>query len=418
MKTEIIICGVQLISEGLFSKICEKYIPICFINYENRHCEPMIYDVPILSLKEAIEKYREYPILMLVSHFEKHAAIENLLKNGVSVERIINYYGAAETRWGCAYLGEYASLWKGELRHCCSLTNTYCFPFHSTYHSTGEETYKAFTLDTKKLIELIQNDDFRRKYCGDCQLLRYGNWAYGKTLDKINLGIESRCNFKCIYCGEGGGPYGGTELDDGSSMNSALEMLRYCKEKKILDDFAYFFISCGEPAIHSQLSEIIELVKDYRCTFATNASVYSEEIASVLKNGMSRLRVSIDAGTPETYAAVRGVNQKVYHTVHRNLEKYAEIGRHCVELQYIVLPGTNMDDKNIDGFCQFAKGICDSVLISRDRNNFKELDRNTISSIDDLRCKLKSIGIKTRIFAEAVCAFTKEEREALKTEKL
>ena len=412
-KQQIMIYGVNFISNEIHPKVCQKYLPVCFIRENDTVSEEIFHDLPVYSVETALEKYPQHQILLAVSHFDKHKVIEHLLDQGVSTEQIIGFHGPVEERWGCAYLGEYAAFWHGELRHCCSLSSTYQIPNKSFYQPSGAETYHSFISDTQTLIQNIQNDEFRQKYCGDCQLLRYGKWLSGEYLDKVNIGIESPCNYRCIYCATEKGPYGGVPLDDGSSIESALQTLRYCKEEGRLDDFSYFFISCGEPSIHPRIEEITELVGDYRCTFAINASIYSEQIATVLKKGMSTLRVSIDAGTPETYAKVRGVSADFYEKVHDNLKKYAEIGKQYVELQYILIPGENVDDENIEGFCSFAQDVCKSVLITRDRIHQQEIDVQTARAYAKLRRKLEATGIRVRVFAEAVLAFSQEERDRM-----
>lgn len=410
MKREIIICGTEIVSEAFFVRICRSYSPVCFIEPKAVAAKRTAHGLPVLTLTEALSSYPNRQILMMVSHYEKHATIDHLLQSGVPVDQIVGLGDVIEKRWGCAYLGEYVAFWKEGLRHCCSLADTYHLPVQSRYHYSGAETYQAFTSDTHTLIEHIQDAGLRKKYCGSCHLLRYGQWVAGKRIDKVNIGIESRCNYKCTYCGEGGGPYGGAELDDGSSIDAALEMLDHCQKNDLLDEFAYFFISCGEPALHPRIGDISALLQDYRCTFATNAAIFSEPIATVLENGMSRLRVSIDAGVPETYAKVRGVPATFYEGVHDNLKRYTGYGRNCVELQYIIMPGINTDRKNIDGFCQFAKGICDSVLISRDRDHIVKIDADTAVALARMRKKLGETGIKMRIFDEAVRAFSADER--------
>ncbi|EHL04608.1 radical SAM domain protein [Desulfitobacterium hafniense DP7] len=409
MKKNVIIYGAGFVAEKMFLRICEKYSPLCFVDRDPQKQGTEFFGLPVMPLEGALTLYPDAEILLSVSHFVKYDIINQLLGSGIPVERIIGVYGPIERRWGCAYLEQYVGFWRNEMRHCCSLANTYHLPFKTSYGKTSDESYDNYTNNNKRLIERLQEKEFREKYCGTCRLLKYGYWARHDTFDKINISIESPCNFNCVYCGENDGEYGGCELDDGTFMRLALQFLKYCKETGRINDFADVWLAPGEPALHSMIEEVVDIVKDYRCTIATNASVYSEPIADMLKRGISQIRVSIDAGTPETYAVIRGVRPNMFGKVWENLRKYSRLGHDVIELQYIILPGQNTGSADIDGFCTLAEGVGKRVLISRDRNCMGNIDDEAALAIAQMIHKLKFAGIEARLFSDAILSFTDEE---------
>lgn len=415
MKERVLVYGAGLTARKLFPRICEKYSPVCFLDRDAEKQKDGFFGFPVLAPDKGLAEYPHVRILLAVSHFLKYDITEWLLEQGISVEQIIGAQGPVERRWGCAYLEQYIGFWHGEMRHCCSLANTYHLPFKCRYAESPFSIYHNYTQSNGRLISALQDDTLREKYCGTCRLLKYGSWPQHLSFCKINISIESPCNYNCVYCGESDGEYGGCTLDDGTSMRAALDFLNYCKETGKLDDFAEVWLAPGEPSIHPMLPEILDILGDYSCTIATNASVYSEPIASVLKRGMSEIRVSIDAGTPETYARVRGVAPKMFDTARKNLLRYAGLCADGIELQYIILPGRNTEDRDIDGFCELAEELRARVLISRDRNHIGDIDGAAAASIVRMRQRLEANGIRVRLFSDAILSFSNEELLRIKT---
>lgn len=406
---QVLVYGAGLTAKKLFSRICETYAPVCFLDRDPAKQGKAFCGLPVLSPESGLEKYPDAHILLAVSHFLKYDVTDWLLEHDVSVERIIGAQGPVERRWGCANMEQYIVFWKNEMRHCCSLAGTYQLPFITSYSASPCDNYFNYVNNNRKYIDMLQNDVSRPQYCNQCKYLKFGNWAQYVAFNEISFSIESPCNYNCIYCGEDDGVYGGCALDDGTTMKAALDFLRYCKETGKLDAFTEVWLAPGEPALHPMLEEILEVIGDYHCTIATNASIYSEAIASVLKRGRSELRVSIDAGTPETYAKVRGVAPRMFGVVRENLLRYAKLCSDAVELQYIILPGKNTADADIDSFCELAAQVSNRVLISRDRNHIGDIDQSAAGAIVKMQRKLKAVGIQTRLFTDSVLCFADEE---------
>ena len=105
--------------------------------------------------------------------------------------------------------------------------------------------------------------------------------------------------------------------------------------------------------------------------FFTNSFKYDEGIAQHLRdNAHSLLFLSMDAGLPETWKKVKGVDN--FEQVVSNLVKYhntaAAAGK--IRLKYIVLPGINDTWEDYVSFVNIAKLLkVENVQISRDYMN-------------------------------------------------
>ncbi len=75
---------------------------------------------------------------------------------------------------------------------------------------------------------------------------------------------------------------------------------------------------------------------------------------------MGLVEVSIDAGTPETYARVKG--KDAFDRVVSNLVEYSRSGK--IQLKYIVMKD-NLEDADINGFLNLARLInVESVMVT------------------------------------------------------
>jgi sulfatase maturation enzyme AslB (radical SAM superfamily) len=131
--------------------------------------------------------------------------------------------------------------------------------------------------------------------------------------------------------------------------------------KKIQINFA-----AGELSIADYCDEalsIVEKSKNISATIFTNAIVFKESIMTFLQSGKGDLLVSLDSGTSETYRKTHGVD--VYEKVLVNLRRYTE--SNCeIRLKYIMLDDMNDNEKDVEGFLDFAKEIGAKAVLSHD----------------------------------------------------
>lgn len=181
----------------------------------------------------------------------------------------------------------------------------------------------------------------------------------------MSIGLSFPCQFACIYCND-------------VETNAKRENPQRIKESEKMDlatmiqalelegmEVAYpVSLASGEITIAPKKKEVLDGLSNFPLAILSNAAIYDEQVAAlVARNDGSHLNVSVDAGTPETYRYIKGVN--AFDRVLSNLRKY-KAGGGRVYAKYIILP-ENCDHDNINGFLDFcADAGIDKILVSRD----------------------------------------------------
>jgi hypothetical protein len=145
-------------------------------------------------------------------------------------------------------------------------------------------------------------------------------------------------------------------------MDEQLDVLKYVSENMGDRDLEMQF-STGEIMVHPNRDKIIEMLQGYRTLLFTNATIYSEKLASLMEQGLLTIMTSIDCGTPETFRRIKSVD--CFDKVCCNLARYAATGG-CVVLNYIMLPGINDTEAEADGFVDLAAKLGAVVQLSND----------------------------------------------------
>jgi molybdenum cofactor biosynthesis enzyme MoaA len=115
-----------------------------------------------------------------------------------------------------------------------------------------------------------------------------------------------------------------------------------------------------------------------------------KKIGDLLNDQLIFLNVSLDAGTADTFAKIKGID--CFDKVIKNLEKYAAVGN--IQLKYILLEGINDNKNDIDDFVAIAERINANVQISRDnRKSFTRMSERGYSAILRLtrQCTAQSV---------------------------
>lgn len=154
---------------------------------------------------------------------------------------------------------------------------------------------------------------------------------------KVFLTITEKCNLSCKHCF---GNFGtGTEM--------SLEHIKMILEK--LKEVGVFQISItgGEPLIHSDICEILELVKSYGFTsqITTNGCFVDDKVISYIKNCNNMFRFSL---------SLEGL--KDYHDSIRGLGSYDKVLKTIEKLKRNNIPfgiNTVLTSKNIDQMEEF-----------------------------------------------------------------
>ena len=162
----------------------------------------------------------------------------------------------------------------------------------------------------------------------------------------MNFGVQSYCQFSCIYCSLQRDPY----FSKGKNQPEPFDSLAIVKEferRGMLSDHLKLDYASGEIAIHPQKEEYLRFIDKnaYTVAVSSNAGKYDEGVSAILKkNKRNSITVSLDAGKRSTFALVHGTDR--FDAVLSNLKRYKEEGAQ-IYLKYILLK-ENCDKENIE----------------------------------------------------------------------
>ena len=154
----------------------------------------------------------------------------------------------------------------------------------------------------------------------------------------VNIGHHTACNTDCYYCN--------------TNSNSApvpiaarkapplFSLLKEMVERGYIDPDAIIRFGGGEPTILPEFEKLVDYFIDVgrRFFIASSGVRYSPAIERMLQVGRagSKVVISLDSATPETYEIVKGLD--LSHRVWENVRRYAQFDPDKVEVKYIVLP--------------------------------------------------------------------------------
>jgi len=171
----------------------------------------------------------------------------------------------------------------------------------------------------------------------------------------VQLILSDLCNQDCAFCSyrmsNGFSSENFVEhKPDGTINRNPNRMIPFGKAVEILHDCAAMgvkaiqFTGGGEPTVHPRHMDLFRLALDLglECALVTNGVVLRNGWESVLPH-FKWIRVSLDAGTQETYAKVRNTNQSSFGKALDNTKAIADAiakeGSDCLlGVGYVVTP--------------------------------------------------------------------------------
>ncbi|HOW87254.1 MAG TPA: radical SAM protein [Candidatus Omnitrophota bacterium] len=172
---------------------------------------------------------------------------------------------------------------------------------------------------------------------------RVAQWQRGENIYPVYMEISpsGTCNHRCAFCSMDFRGYKSVFLP------TALIKERL-REMGALGVKSVMYAGEGEPFLHKDMVEIAQATKDagIDISFSTNAVLLSPEKARRILPITSWIKVSFNAGTPETYALVHGAPAKDFDTALRNMAAAVEIrakeGSRCtLGVQCLLIPETH-----------------------------------------------------------------------------
>ena len=169
---------------------------------------------------------------------------------------------------------------------------------------------------------------------------RVARWLAGEDIAPIYLEISSSgaCNHRCRFCSLDFMGYQKRFLDTGI-LKAKLGGLARIGVKSIM------YAGDGEPLMHEDMPELTVATKEagIDVAFTTNGVFLTPERAGVMLPHTSWIKISFNAGRPETYAKVHGARPDDYRQVLDNAAAAARLrektGGGCtLGFQMVLLP--------------------------------------------------------------------------------
>ncbi len=153
---------------------------------------------------------------------------------------------------------------------------------------------------------------------------------------QVQLIISDLCNQSCHFCAYRMEGYSSNQLFTVDAelasfgSNNPKRQLEYAKIVEILDDCEEMGVGAiqltggGEPTVHPNHLQVFKdvLSRDMELALVTNGILMGEAAQEILVNA-AWVRVSIDAGTPASYASIRSVNPKMWAKAWSNIASLA-----------------------------------------------------------------------------------------------
>lgn len=340
--------------------------PVCFIDRDNCKWGKCAYPgnpLLIYPFEEAKQKYGDMNIYISVNKRFARAEItcDLLEKYNVPFEQIYNYEPYVK-RKSCSLIERTISPYGERSVGLCrggryiDITKMPTVP----WLDDQKETLDIFLKMREALIREL-NENPEESPCKDCMILYDTVCPAEYRIDDYVMATAPKpiCNFKCSYCYAD--YFGDINIHEDNrkkgEFDKRVEFAHEMERRGIIHpSFTTLHFSDGEICVDPKRDGLYELADEYNNSWIySNASIFSEEIADLMKKKKASIHVAIDSGTPETFKVIKGVD--AYKKVCDNLKKYAAVDSKRIVMKYIYLPGKNSEKKDIDGFVELCNEL-------------------------------------------------------------
>ena len=175
------------------------------------------------------------------------------------------------------------------------------------------------------------------------------DWEKAKLVYPIYVEVSpmGACNHRCTFCAVDYIGYKTVQLDDAIWTERVFEMGK-------LGVKSIMYAGEGEPLLHKRINEMVEntLYAGIDVAFTTNG-VLLDKLETLSE--CSWVKVSLNAGRKETYAAVHRTKEKDWDSVWGALRRAAKRKGACtLGVQMVCLPENAGEEKELQALCDDA----------------------------------------------------------------
>lgn len=363
----VAVYGAGAVANSLLKRLQAEYNVVCFCETAKEKCGGTLAGLPILQAVDAQKQFEDLHFYVAARTNHKYNIMDFLINNGVEKERILNY-APYKKYCSCVDIESRMGISGDFMLFCCGSLARHRSPL-IRYTGDPIQDMNLFTQKRDEILHAFEHDLELPEYaegCKNCPNRQVNFWPIEKVIDDVCFSIKHKCNFRCSYCIEN--DVDKSELTGNEHLDEALAVLDEMSKQGILSDKAIVAVSSTEISVHPYKEKILDVLNKHICQFTTNAAVYVDQISEGLRNG-GKVYCSLDAGTPETFRKVKGVNEQLYWRVIDNLIQYGTHG--VVEAKYIFLTDVNDNKEDVEGFiaaCEKIKPV--AIHIARDSNTY------------------------------------------------
>jgi|TARA_E500000305_G_scaffold109922_2_gene116243 sulfatase maturation enzyme AslB (radical SAM superfamily) len=244
--------------------------------------------------------------------------------------------------------------------------------------------------DRKDLHSIIRRYNDSEAY-DDYRELWKKSGEFGTVPDfpiQLDFELNYSCNFRCPMCtwsAEVTGKYGKETWFD------------FDVYKEVIDEGVKKGLKCirlnyiNEPLIRKDLVKFIEYARTAGILdiyMSTNGSLLTEEISKrLVTSGLTRLQISLDAATKETFNIIRvgGNFDEVIANVNRFIKIRKEMKSELPTLR-VNFVQTETNEHEVEDFIEYWKDKADAIAIQDLVNIVKPTDGVKVAGIKEFKC--------------------------------
>lgn len=254
-----------------------------------------------------------------------------------------------------------------------------------TYKSDISNLHKEVELKRKEMLVKFSRNEIPE--CINCRnYIPYDGLGAGIVF--VNASLILRCQLSCIFCFEGNRQEGNPEI-----LRLMKKYLVWLAQNNHIRDDAEVLWTGGEPTLLPDFADLLHTFSFLKKpqNVLTNAIIFSQEVANLLKNNKVNLLISIDSGSRDTYKAIKG--RDFFDKVTQNIIRYREQekGTSGIYIKYIISPGYNDNLNEFQKFYDFCTKYNLKTELAFDFNAFPTHEQFEL--VIDIIRKFPSVGI-------------------------